>query len=539
MSLYERLSKNTEIRSALTEQQINLRKAQNDLFHLGADVLGYRWNASKQQGMTEGFHGPLCARMDRLRKHPRILTLAPRRTLKTTVFTIALAVQEILRDPDVTILIPHAVEEEAQKIVAEITEHFKTNKTLRALRPDIMPNPNAKLWWGSGRMTVRRKRFSRQPTVLGVGAGSEITGAHCDLILPDDIIGRRTIENSELPKVLSWWQNTVLPVLNNEGRIRAVGTRWHPDDIWGVFLVSPGWDCLVRTASEIEGKPDYTLKNPVHFGPEEGGFEKAVIRLQQAQEEMKGDFAPQMMNDPSPAGEKPWDRGACEHYVDTSFAKGPGTIYVLHDPAPAKTGALDGRGAKRRADGTKDPWAIAVVKLRRRGDRKEIILLDGDFSREWTLDEGIRRGCQFQKKWGASKVAIEAVGTPGTIYEERLRSISREEGVKFQKIDFTQTYKGKNLRFAALCSRAKSDELLLCETTPKPFMDEFLSQAREWRPLDSGGNALRYDDCADVVSYATDPALDSYTMIESGAEWSPFRTPETQEPMSGGRYVRW
>jgi hypothetical protein len=121
-----------------------LKKCQDDLYYLCGEVLNYKWNPEKQQGMTEAFHGPMCERMDRLRDHPRILTLAPRKHLKTTVFTIGLAVQEILRDPDITILIPHAVEDEAIKIVAEITDHFKSNKRIRALEPSIMPATNGK-----------------------------------------------------------------------------------------------------------------------------------------------------------------------------------------------------------------------------------------------------------------------------------------------------------------------------------------------------------------------------------------------------------
>jgi hypothetical protein len=468
-----------------------------------------------------------------------LLTLAPRKHLKTTVFTIGLAIQEILRDPNVTILIPHAVEEEAVKIVAEITDHFKTNKRLRALEPSIMPATNGKWWYGSGRMRLRTPKYSRQPTVMGVGAGSEITGAHCDLILPDDIIGRRTIENSELPKIISWWQNTAIHVLNNEGRVRAVGTRWHPDDIWQEFINSGLWDVVVRAASEIDGKADYTLQNPVHFGTEEGGFEKAKKRLEVSQKESESHFAAQMMNDPSPASEKPWDKESCEHLVDSKYIAGAGVVYLIHDPAPAKIGGLDAMGAKTRGDGTKDFWSIAVVKLRLNGDRKEIIWIDGGQSREWDLDAGLRFGCQLMRKWGCRRVAIEAVGTPGSIYTNRLRDIAREEGVKFSPVELESTYKGKQLRFGVLCSRARADEFLIGETVPVDIRDAFLAQAREWRSLDSGRNGLKHDDMADVVSYATDPAISRYEMSEKMQEWSPYKESVDDVPTSGSRYVTW
>lgn len=520
-------------------RKAELRRCQEDLYYLCSEVLNYAWNPAKQQGMTEAFHGPLCERMDRLRSHPRILTLAPRRTLKTTVFTIGLAIQEILRDPDVTILIPHAVEDEAIKIVAEITDHFRSNKRIRAMEPSIMPATNGKWWYGAGRMTLRRTTFKRQPTVMGVGAGSEIGGAHCDLILPDDIVGRRTIENSELPKIASWWQNTALYVLNNEGRVRAVGTRWHPDDTWQDFINSGLWDVVVRAASEIDGKADYTLQNPVHFGTESGGFKKAIKRLEISQQESKGDFAAQMMNDPSPASEKPWDKETCEHLVDSKYIAGAGRVVLVHDPAPAKIGSLDATGAKTRADGTKDYWSIGVFKYRLNGDRKEIMWIDGAQSREWDLDTGLRTGCQMMRKWGAKRVAIEATGTSIAIYTSRLRDIAREEGVKYSPVDLEGTYKGKQLRFGVLCSRARADEFLIGETVPPDVRKVFLDQAREWRSLESGRNGLKHDDMADVVSYATDPALNHYEMSEKMREWSPYRVPEDDGPQHGSRYVSW
>ena len=222
-------------------EERQLERAKSDLYWLGTYILGYSWSPSKQIGMTRDFHWPLCQRMDSLREHPRVLTLTARGHLKTTIFTVALAIQEILRDPDITILVCHAVEEEAQKILSEITDHFRGNHKLRKLRPEIMPAPNSKKWWGASDMTVRRTKFSRQATVMAKGAGSELTGAHVDLIFLDDVIARRTIENSELPKIASWYRNTALPVLNPSGRIRAVGTRWHQTTFGASFWpIRPG-----------------------------------------------------------------------------------------------------------------------------------------------------------------------------------------------------------------------------------------------------------------------------------------------------------
>jgi hypothetical protein len=448
--------------------------------------------------------------MDGLREHPRVGNFWPRWHLKTTILTIGLAVQEILRNPDITILICHAVDEEVEKMISEIVNHFRANERLRALRPEIMPARNAVRWFKTNQLTVRREKFSRQPTVLGRGAGAEITGAHVDLILLDDIIGRRTIEDSALPKIASWYRNTVVPVLNPGGRIRVVGTRWHTDDIYGTFLDSRDWDCMVRAALETDSQPDYK-GSPVLYGPP-GGQPAALKRMELLRADMGPDFSPQMMNDPSPAGEKPWDASRCEHYVSMKEMVrygGPAVRFVLSDPAPAKVGSFDD-DRKKRLDGSKDFWATAVVEIRTHESRQEIILLDGVHSRDWGRDEGFEQICRLMKKWATPYVALESTGQAIALYEDDLRQSARKVGTPYTFVKLANTYKGKNVQFRGLADKALRDEFLICETVPPDFLRTFLDQAREWRPLSSGRNSLKYDDVANCVSFSVDPALQEY-----------------------------
>ncbi len=500
------------------ERQKRLRRAQNDLYYLCDQILHYGWSEQAQQGLTET-HKSLCRRMDKLRDHIRVATFLSRTKLKTTVFTIGLCIQEILRNPDITALISHSVEEEAEKMCSEITEHFRSNDDLRKLLPAIMPNPRSKQWWGAGRMTVKRERFNRQPTVMAKGAGSEIVGAHVDIIFLDDIVTRRTIENSELPKIKSWYQNTVLPVLNNSGRLRAVGTRWHPDDIWGDLIASDLWDSIVVPGSHVDYVADYSLQNPAFWGPAADGKAKEIRRLERLRSEMLADFAPQIMLDPSPQGEKPWNRDK-ERYVSLGDAKGPGVVVVLGDPAPARVGSADSQAAKLRADGSKDDWAIAAFKLRRRGDQYEAILLDGRCSQDWDLSAGFDEQYRLGQKWGASVGAYEAAGQVVPIYEHEWRKARDRTGKRMSNVvlEGQRRAEARNVYFGALCSMLDNGELAICaESCNKQFMDKFLNQCREWKPMTGGKNGLKHDDCANVASMVTDPAIRRLApMVEAG-----------------------
>lgn len=508
---------------AARQRHRHVELAKKSLWFLATDILGY-------DRLTVDFHKPLCQAWDKDRDWPRQLDLWPRGHYKTTL-GVARVIQSILIDPNITWLICHAVDEEVQKIVEEIGQHFTKTSELRKLCPEICPHPLNKRFLKANEFTVRRERYNRQPTVLGKSSGSEITGAHCGRIWLDDIVGRKTLEDSALPKVKSWYRNTVLPVLDPGGVVAVTGTRWDISDPYGDWLKEPSWHCRVRWALvDAEGKPDVN-GTPVLFSADE---------LARRQRDMGPDFGPQMMQDPSPPGEKPWGPN-CEHIVPLKEVAGPGTLICLSDPAPARVGSLDDSAAKRRADGTKDDWAIAVVKLRKNGQRNEIVWLDGATSKDWDLEEGYRAAARLMRRWGAYKFAEERLGQAVALFDGVARRVFREEGVKYQPTEMQGTYRGnaKNVYFGALCSRAMSDEFLICETVPEKVREQFFEQARNWRPMPGGKNGLKFDDLANCVSFSTDPGLRNLAPDVQPEEWNPFLSNRKDEETMGTRYVRW
>ena len=554
-----------------------LHRAKTDLWFLLTEILKRKWNPSiggedspfPGKGLTEELHKPLCDWIQARRNVLNTGIFAPRWHHKTEL-AIGEILQEILIDPSVTLGYFHAVDQQASMLVSEVGNHLQHCEELRRLEPigidddgkpyNVLPARNAKKFITADQLTVRRpiSRFSRFPTLFGRGSGAEIAGIHMRKAWLDDIIGLRTIENSELPKIATWFESNLMPVVD-DGMIRVRATRWHPDAIYERWIESKDWHTVVLPASvpvafdfmDVPGSVDwkadkitvpaeYKLQEGIPiYGPREYR-ETQRRKLVYFEANMKGNFPSQMMNDPTPESEKPWERTA-EHIVDKAYIKTSAwTFWVIHDPAPAKTGSLDFMGARLRGDGSKDFWAICCIGTRQRGARREIVLVELDQSREWTVDEGLRRGCQMQKRWGARRVGIEQVGQAGNMYTERLRVIAREEGVKYTPVELKSSMKNKNNRFAALCSRAQADEFLICQETIVPVMlEDFLKQAREWRPLPTGRNSLKYDDLADVVAYSCDPAVDVYTVDEKVEEWSPYREPERDQMSQGGRYVRW
>lgn len=504
-------------------------RAKTDLFFLLTEILD-------RTLLTETFHKPICKRIDKIRKRRKEgkgkddAIFLPRHYYKTTIRE-GQAIQDFLNDPAHTITWWHLVEDHAIASGEWIGQQLMKNLKLRKLFPEgVLPSPMAKRFMSNGGFRLR-SNFDRAPSFRAWGVGSEATGGHSRELYLDDIIGRSTIVNNQLHSVKSWYQNTACPVLGPDGWKNASGTRWHSDDIYGQWLKSDNWDCLVRAAYEKDGKPD-RQGEPIFLERKQ---------LERLEDEMGQDFAPQMMNDPVPPGELPWNRD-CETIITLKEAAGQGVVIALCDPAPAKVGSVDTRQATRRGDGTKDEWAWAIVKLRRVGMRREVILLDGDASRDWDLQEGFDRGAELMRKWHVKRHAIEHSGSLTNIYPNEMRNACRRNGVVYSPLILTgqRNANSKNVYFSSLASMASADEFMICDSVPEKFMEGFLDQCRNWRPS-STGNGLRYDDRANVVSFATDPAVLSLApYVDEEFTWSPYKEmDDKEEAVSGTRYVQW
>jgi len=528
---------------------------------LATEILGYGWNPKAGEfgkGLTEWLHKPLCRWYDETRdEHYRGLYM-PRWSHKTTL-AVVWEIQEELRDPNSSAFYFHAVDENAAEFVQECGHHWQHNDKLRALDPvltdrfgqsmRITPTKANKRWLGADKYTLRRTDYSRFPTLFGKGAGSEITGKHASRAWPDDIVGRRTIENNMLGSIQRWWQNTVIPVVDDR-KFFSIGTRWHYEALYERWILDKRWRTIVLPSSVelVDGKDffecggldgicdlsqkkiivpsNYKLNNPIYGTPSTKN--KQVAKLRDLKKEMGPDFATQMMNDPLPETERVWVPTRCEHYIDVRDIK-PHRILVLSDPAPRAMGSGDNRMERQRGDGSKDYWAIAVVGIQRRGDVVQRILLDGDFSREWDEFEGCEVAAGFQQKYHTPHVAFDEIGRK---WAEFHRKICIRLGARYSWISMKSLMKGKAFRISRLAALAANGEFLVSKTCPPAFLEEFLSQIRRYPQV-------RYDDVIDSVALCVDEAINDHIPTTIAPEaWNPYRQSESEDQsIYKGRYI--
>ena len=129
--------------------------------------------------------------------------------------------------------------------------------------------------------------------------------------------------------------------------------------------------------------------------------------------------------------------------------------------------------------------------------------------------------------------AKKELGWKGFIIGSRKRIDSED------RLKATYNSRAKINYLLALADRAKAQEVIVCDTFP--LKEEFFAQMRGFMPLPDGRTGIPFDDLVNAVSFGTDPYFKNrYQEVdETFSGWSPYRTPEVDDAVNGGRYVRW
>lgn len=234
------------IAAGIKPPSIEVERGKKDLYWLCRDVLGYRDG-------NETLHREYCDFVSFITNpKSKKLDLMPREHFKTTMGTIGLAIQEILNDPNTTILISNYTWSNARKFLDAIKKQFQFNEKLRGLYGDYVGDK-----WNEDEIIVsKRTKFIPTPTIETAGLEKTLTSNHYKLIILDDLVSRENINTYEAAsKVIRYYQDSLDLLDKVSGRLIIHGTRWSFYELYGWILKShsKSFDVYIRRAVE-DGK---------------------------------------------------------------------------------------------------------------------------------------------------------------------------------------------------------------------------------------------------------------------------------------------
>lgn len=162
------------------------------------------------------------------------LDLWAREHYKSTIITFALTIQDILRDPEVTIGIFSHNRPGAKAFLRQIKNELETNEDLKALYPAVLwrdPKKDAPKWSEDEGIVVRRQSNPKEATVEAWGLIDGMpTGKHFVELIYDDVVTESSVNTPDM-MAKTTDKLRLSYSLGVEGGIRRfIGTRYHFND---------------------------------------------------------------------------------------------------------------------------------------------------------------------------------------------------------------------------------------------------------------------------------------------------------------------
>lgn len=212
--------------NGLDEEILHKELCKKSLKYLCREVLHYQdWS---------GCHDQLEAQIEEwdIQGKRMRLILMPRGHLKTSILTIGRTIQDILRNPNIKILLASAVWGNARSFLAEIRQYLTRNGMLTSCFGRFESDS-----WTQDAITINQRVIpNKTATVDTAGIEKIITSQHYDIIRADDLVTRETVATREQIEKVRNFFNDLLKLLEPNGVLEVIGTRWHDADLYGVII---------------------------------------------------------------------------------------------------------------------------------------------------------------------------------------------------------------------------------------------------------------------------------------------------------------
>ena len=316
-------------------------------------------------------HEDLCKFLTNPDLKPYRLVLYPRGHRKS-FYAAMYACWRIICDPSISIVYLSATSDLAESQLRTIKSTLDS-PIIRKIWPDLINIDEGKREkWTSTEICVddprRKAEGTRDSTVKAGGLTTNITGAHCDLIILDDMVVPKNNTEEGRRQVMSQYSQ-LQSILNPGGMILAVGTRYHPKDIYATMQETveeiyddtgeligkePQWDILQKS---VEENGEFLWNRQKRKDGKYYGFDfKELARIKAGYVD-KSQFYAQYYNDPNDEGSALITQDMFMYYNrDHLYTKGG--VYFIKDRPLNVYAAIDfAFSLANRADST----AIVVV----------------------------------------------------------------------------------------------------------------------------------------------------------------------------------
>ena len=374
-------------------------------------------------------HIELCNWWQREEAKSHQLVLLPRDHQKSALMAYRVAWM-ITRNPAIRVLYISSTSNLATKQLKFIKD-ILTSPVYKRFWPEMInENESAREKWTTEEISVdhplRKQETIRDPTVFTAGLTTAITGLHCDIAVLDDVVVDDTAYSAEGRAKVRDQISYLASILGTEGQLWAVGTRYHPldlyndmdnmeydqfDDDGNIIRTERLYEIFERKV-EDRGDGTGTFLWP-RVKREDGkwfGFNRDILAKKKAQYTDLTRFRSQYYNDPNDTDSAPIKTGMFQYYNRSLLTQGNGHWY-FKDKRINIAAAMDfAHSIKREADYT----TIAVVGV---DSANNYYILDLVRFKTNQISDYFNKLLASHTKWGFRKIRMETTVAQNTIIE--------------------------------------------------------------------------------------------------------------------------
>lgn len=451
------------------KKELDARRFTKDLFLFNKEILQVE-GQNHEQPLGE-FHKEMCEFV--MKKDKKKLILVPRGHLKSTLVTVGYSLMRICKDPSVRILIANATYDMATSFLSQIKKHLQNNEVLRDYYGDLAKTASR---WSENMITVpQTKPFQKkEATVTTYGVGGNLVSQHYDVIIMDDIVNRDLVSTPEQIQKTILFYKDALDLLEPNGTLIIIGTRWSDADLYGWILDKSNperayedFDTFIRQAftGNLETSVDLKLLYPEKFTQE------ILIDLKKNKGPLE--FANQYMNDPMPSEEAKFKPQWFKQVLEDELKWREVSYFTMVDPAI---------GQLKNSDRT----AIITIGVDQYNNWFVVNIIWDKLLPNEIIDHVFANWERFQpRKIGVEMVAFQKSLQYALIDEMRRRNI-------YLPIVELKASKSKEERIEGLIPRYANGAIY--HLTQCPFREEL---EEELMRFPRG----KHDDCADALAY--------------------------------------
>lgn len=329
------------------------------------------------------------------------LDIYGREHYKSTIITFAGVIQEVLKDPNITVGIFSHTKGIARAFLRQIKVELEGNDKLKKLFPDVLysnPAEDAPMWSLDTGLIVKRTANPKEATVEAWGlVDGQPTSKHFNLLVYDDVVTRESVSTPEqIAKTTEAWE--LSDNLGAQGgRKWMTGTRYSFADTYESIMKRGAVRTRVYPAT-VDG----TITGaPVLFSPDEWA--------RKVRDQGEATISCQMLANPLAGHQRMFNVEDLQVYEVRPETL---AIYIMVDPARSK---------KTDSDAT----AIAVIGVDYAMNK---YLLDG-MNHKMDLQERWQNTAMIYRKWKAAtgvqacSVGYESFGAQADLdyFKEQMR----------------------------------------------------------------------------------------------------------------------